>query len=138
MSDVNDWNRKVIEEFRTNDGIVGGNFKNMKLLLLHTIGAKSGKPRLNPLATIQDGDRWVIIASKGGAPSNPDWYYNVVANPDVAIEVGTEKFKANAQVLSEPERTELFEKMAAKYPFFHEYREKADRIIPVITLERQS
>ena len=90
MSDVNDWNQKIIEEFRANDGKVGGYFKNMTLLLLHTTGARSGLPRLNPVACMRDGDRYVIIASKGGAPSHPDWYYNLVANPKVHVELGTE------------------------------------------------
>ena len=136
MSDAIDWNTQVIEEFRANDGKVGGHFENMTLLLLHTIGAKSGQPRLNPVATMEDGDRYVIIASKGGAPTNPDWYYNIVANPEVSIEVGTEKFQAQADVAPEPERTTLFAKMAAQHPGFAEYERNTDRVIPVITLTR--
>ena len=138
MSDAKDWNKQVIEEFRANDGKVGGHFENMTLLLLHTIGAKSGQPRLNLVATMVDGDRYVIIASKGGAPTNPDWYYNIVANPEVRIEVGTEKFQAQADVAPEPERTALFAKMAAQHPGFAEYERNTDRVIPVIVLTRVS
>lgn len=137
MSKQNDWNKKVIEEFRANEGAVGGYFKNISLLLLHTTGAKSGKPRLNPVAYMKDGDRYVIIASKGGAPTNPAWYYNIVANPEVSIEVGTETFRAWAEVIPEPERSELYSKMAAMYPGFAKYERKTDRIIPVIALSRQ-
>ena len=136
MSDAIDWNTQVIEEFRANDGKVGGHFENMTLLLLHTIGAKSGQPRLNPVATMADGDRYVIIASKGGAPTNPDWYYNIVANPEVSIEVGTDTFRARADIAEEPERSELYGKMATLYPGFAEYERITDRAIPVIVLTR--
>ena len=136
MNDVNDWNKKIIEEFRANDGKVGGRFENGTILLLHTTGAKSGLPRINPVVTMADGERYVIIASKGGAPTNPDWYYNLVANPEVRVEVGTEQFKAQTAVAEEPERTALYDKMAAKYPFFTEYRRNTTRTIPVITLSR--
>ena len=133
---MSDWNKKVIEEFRANDGKVGGYFANGSLLLLHTSGAKSGQERINPVATIEDGDRLVVIASKGGAPSNPDWYYNLVANPVVGVEYGTEEFQARATVTSEPERTELFEKMANEFAGFSNYKEKTTRVIPVVTLNR--
>ncbi len=138
MSDTNDWNKQIIEEFRANDGKVGGQFANMNLLLLHTTGAKSGLPRINPVACIADGDRYVVIASKGGAPTHPDWYYNLVANPEVNVEVGTEKFPALAAVAEEPEHTRLYDKVAAVYPLFAEYRNKTTRIIPVVILTRQS
>ena len=133
---MSDWNKKIIEEFRANDGRVGEPFENMTLLLLHTTGAKSGLPRLNPVAYMADGDRYVIIASKGGADSNPDWYYNLVANPRVSVEVGTEKFQALAEVVDEPERTELFEKMSTLYPGFAAYQRKTERVIPVVVLTR--
>jgi deazaflavin-dependent oxidoreductase (nitroreductase family) len=135
-SDMNDWNKKVIEEFRANGGKVGGAFENMNLLLLHTTGAKTGLPRLNPVAYMKDDDRFVIIASKGGAPSHPDWYFNLAANPEVEVEVGTEKFRALATVAEEPERTELFEKMAALYSGFAEYQRRTERVIPVVILIR--
>lgn len=138
MDDVNEWNRKVIAEFRANDGKVGGNFEGATLLLLHTIGAKSGKERINPLMCMPDGEnRYVIIASKGGAPSNPDWYYNLLANPEVSVEFGTEQFRATAAVAEEPERSELYEKVAAQYPFFAEYQRNTSRVIPVVVLNRQ-
>lgn len=135
---MSDFNKKVIEEFRANEGKVGGHFEGANLLILHTIGAKSGKERVNPLMYLPDDDRYVIIASKAGAPSNPDWYYNVVANPDVTIEVGTEELQAQASVADEPERSELYEKMVAVAPGFDEYRQKTDRTIPVVILEPKS
>ncbi len=116
MNDFNDWNKTIIKEFRANDGNVGDQFAGMPLLLLNTTGAKSGLPRTNPMAYLTDGDRLVVIASKAGAPSNPDWYYNVVANPVVGVEVGAEQFQADATVAEEPERTQLFERMATKIP----------------------
>ena len=137
MTDPNDWNKQVIAEFRANDGKVGGYFKNMSLLLLHTTGAKSGLERVNPVAYLKDGDRLVVFASKAGAPTNPDWYHNLVANPDVNIEVGTEQFDARANVAEEPERTELYGRMASQHANFAEYEQKTDRVIPVIILTRK-
>ena len=136
MSTVNERNIKIIDEFRTNEGRVGGNFEGKLLLLLHTKGAKSGQERINPLACVRDGNRFVVIASKGGAPTHPDWYYNVVANPLVTVEVGTEKFKAHATVSEEPERTRLYNKMVEVMPGFADYRRKTTRVIPVIVLTR--
>jgi deazaflavin-dependent oxidoreductase (nitroreductase family) len=134
---MSDWNEKIIEEFRANEGKVGGYFENMTLLLLQTTGAKSGLLRLNPAAYTEDRGRLVIIASKGGADTHPDWYYNIVANPHVTVEVGSEKYDAVATVEEEPERTRLYDQMAAQYPGFEEYRQKTSRIIPVITLQRK-
>lgn len=137
MNDANAWNMAIIEEFRANEGKVGGYFENTPLLLLHTTGAKSGQARINPVAYIADGERLVVAASKAGAPTNPDWYYNIVANPEVTVEVGTEQFQAHATAAPEPERTRLFAKMVAANPGFGEYEEKAaPRIIPVIILTR--
>lgn len=135
---MSDFNEKVIEEFRENEGKVGGYFEGANLLLLHTTGAKSGLERVNPLMYLPDDDRYIIIASKAGAPTNPDWYYNILANPEVTIEVGTEKLQAQATVADEPERSELYEKMVAVAPGFDEYREKTDRTIPVIILTPKS
>ncbi len=134
MSVVSDRNQGIIEEFRANEGRVGGHFAGRTLLLLHTVGAKSGKERINPVAYVKDGDRFVIIASKGGAPTNPDWYYNLLAHPLVSVEVGTEQFRVRAAVTSEPERTRLYDKMVQMMPGFDEYRKKTTRVIPVITL----
>ena len=138
MASRNSWNEGIIEEFRASGGVVAGPFIGRNLLLLHTTGARTGLERVNPLAYTKDGDRYAIIASKGGADSNPDWYYNIVANPDVQVEVGTERFQARASVAEEPERTRLYDNMAEQYPGFDEYRQKTDRQIPVITLTRQS
>ena len=131
---MSDMNRRVIEEFRANDGKVGGYFADNTLLLLHTIGAKSGKQHVNPLVTFEDDGRLVIVASKGGAPSHPDWYYNILANPIVQVEYEADKFQAQAEVMDEPERTRLYEKMESKMAAFTEYKQKAGRVIPVITL----
>ena len=134
MYDFNEQNKAIIQEFRANGGKVGGYFTNMPLLLLHTTGAKSGQPRINPLAYVKDDDRYVVVASKGGAPSNPDWYYNVVATPEVTVEVGTKQFDATAKAAGEPERTNLFAKMVAKNPGFAEYEANTTRVIPVVIL----
>ena len=134
MSDRNERNKKIIEEFRANQGKVGGHFEGKTLLLLHTKGAKSGEERVNPVAYVKDKDRWVVIASKGGAPTNPDWYYNLRANPQVTIEVGTEKHQARAAIVEEPERTRLHNKMVEMMPGFDDYRQKTSREIPVFVL----
>jgi deazaflavin-dependent oxidoreductase (nitroreductase family) len=134
MTIVNDRNAKIIAEFRANAGKVGGPFEGKTLLLLHTKGAKSQQERINPVAYVRDGDRLVVIASKGGSPTNPDWYYNILANPLVTVEVGTEKFQVHAAVSEEPERTRLYEKMVAMMPGFDDYRRKTSRVIPVIVL----
>jgi deazaflavin-dependent oxidoreductase (nitroreductase family) len=137
MSNQNDRNMAIIKEFRENAGKVGGPFEGRTLLILHTIGAKSGQERINPVAYVTDGDRFVIIASKGGAPTNPDWYYNLVANPQVTVEVGVEQFTARASISTEPERTRLYSKMVEMMPGFAEYQKKTTRMIPVITLSRE-
>ena len=134
MSTPKNWNTAIIEEFRTNAGNVGGPFAGKSLLLLHTVGAKSGQPRINPVACTKDGDRLVIIASKGGAPTNPDWYYNIRANPLVSVETGTEQFQVRATIAVEPERTRLYNKMVEMMPGFAEYQRKTTRVIPVIIL----
>ena len=136
MSKVNEWNKTIITEFRANDGKVGGQFASRSLLLLHTTGAKSGQLRINPLAYTTDGDHLVVIASKGGAPTNPDWYYNILANPLVMVEVGAEQFQARATIAAEPERTRLFDQMATVMPGFAEYQRNTSRILPVIVLTR--
>jgi deazaflavin-dependent oxidoreductase (nitroreductase family) len=133
----NERNQAIIDEYRANAGKVGGPFAGATLLLLHTLGAKSGQPRVNPVAYVRDGDRLVIIASKGGAPTNPDWYINLVAHPLVTVEVGTEQFQVRATIATEPERTRLYNQMVAMMPGFAEYRRKTTRIIPVIILTRE-
>ena len=138
MSDPNAWNTAIIAEFRANAGKVGGQFEGAPLLLLHTTGAKSGQERVNPLAYTTDGERWIVIASKGGAPTNPDWYYNILANPDVTLEVGTEAVQARAYAAEEPERARLFAQMAERMPGFGNYQRNTTRIIPVVVLERKA
>ncbi len=136
MPEVNERNRKIIDEFRTNGGKVGGSFEGKTLLLLHTTGAKSKQERINPVAYVRDGERFVVIASKGGAPVHPDWYFNIVANPELTVEVGTEKFKVHATIAKEPERTRLYSKMVEMMPGFDDYRRKTTRVIPAIVLTK--
>ena len=136
---MSDFNQAIIKEFRANAGKVGGYFEGANMLLLHTLGAKSGQPRTNPLVYTPDADRLVVIASKGGADTNPDWYYNLLANPTVTVELGTEQFQARATVVTEePERSRLYAKMVAHRPGFAEYEQKTSRKIPAIILERAS
>ena len=136
MNAVNERNRSIVDEFRANGGKVGGRFEGKTLLLLHTIGAKSGQERINPAAYVRDSDRFVVIASKGGALTNPDWYYNILANPLLTVEVGMETFQVRATVAEEPERTRLYDKMVSMMSAFDDYRHKTTRVIPVIVLTR--
>ena len=130
-----DFNTKIIEEFHSNEGRVGGMFEGMPLLLLHHTGAKSGKSRINPLAYQSDGGRYVIFASKAGAPTNPDWYYNLKAQPNVKIEVGTDTIDAVASEASGEERERLYQTQVERVPQFAEYEKTAgERVIPVIVL----
>jgi deazaflavin-dependent oxidoreductase (nitroreductase family) len=135
MSDREDWNSNIIQEFRANEGKVGGPFDGAPLLLLHTTGARSGEERVNPMMYLADGDRLVVFASKGGAPSNPDWYHNLVANPEVEIEVGTERRRMHARVAEGEERDRLYAEQSKRYPQFAKYQEGTDRTIPVVILE---
>jgi deazaflavin-dependent oxidoreductase (nitroreductase family) len=130
----NDFNAQVIEEFRANGGHVGGPLQNMPLLLLHHVGAKSGRGRINPLAYLREGDRYVIFASKAGAPTNPDWYHNLKAHPEVKIEVGSDTLKAVASEATGEERERLFNAQAERSPQFAEYQRNTERQIPVIVL----
>lgn len=135
--DPNEMNKQVIAEFRANDGVVGGMFEGMPLLILHSTGAKSGKERLNPLAYQDLDGRWAIFASKAGATTHPDWYFNVVANPHASIEIGTDSFDVDATVVSGDERNTIWETQKAKYANFAEYERTAGgREIPVVVLER--
>ena len=134
----NDWNAKIIEEFRSSGGKVGGDFEGAPLLLLHTTGAKSGKERVNPMMYLPDDGRLVVFASKAGAPTNPDWYHNLVANPKASVEVGTDTIDVNARVATGEERERLWSRQKELYPGFAEYEAKTTREIPVIVLERAS
>jgi len=138
MNDFNERNKAIIEEFRANEGRVGGFFDDKDLLLLHTTGAKTGVQHVTPLIYMADEDRLVIIASKGGAPTNPDWYFNLVANPEVKVELGKEEFEAYAEVIIEPERSRLFNRMAERYPFYAKYQRDSDREIPLVILSRRN
>ena len=138
MPDPNDFNAKIIEEFRANDGKVGGPFAGAPMVLLTTTGAKSGRKLTTPLMYLPDGDRMVIFASKGGAPANPAWYHNLVANPEVTLEVGSQKFEANATVVTGDERDTLYARQAKLYPGFADYQAKTSRLIPVVALTRIS
>jgi deazaflavin-dependent oxidoreductase (nitroreductase family) len=129
-----DFNARIIEEFHANQGRVGGMFEGTPLLLLHHSGAKSGRHRTNPLAYQRDGDRYVVFASKAGAPTNPDWYHNLRAHPDVTIEVGPDTIDVVASEATGQERDRLFRAQAERSPQFAEYQKKTERTIPVILL----
>jgi deazaflavin-dependent oxidoreductase (nitroreductase family) len=133
-----DFNAKIIEEFHANEGRVGGMFEGLPLLLLHHTGAKSGKSRVNPLAYQSDDGRYVVFASKGGAPTNPDWYHNLKAHPNVTIEVGTDTIDVVASEASGEERERLFRTQAERVPQFGDYQKQTDRVIPVIVLTPRS
>jgi deazaflavin-dependent oxidoreductase (nitroreductase family) len=135
---VNDFNRAIIEEFRVNDGKVGGPFEGAPVLLLSTTGAKSGERRTTPVVYLADGDRLVIFASYAGGPNNPGWYHNLLADPTATVEVGSETVEVDAAVLGGEERDRLFERQASIMPQFNDYAEKTARRIPVIALERKS
>ena len=130
----NDFNAQIIEEFRANEGKVGGPFEGGTLLLLHTVGARTGQPRVNPVAYQDIGDGVAVFASKAGAPTNPDWYRNIKANPNVTIEVGTDTIGVVATEAAAEERDRLFRAQAERSPNFAEYQAKTDRAIPVMVL----
>jgi deazaflavin-dependent oxidoreductase (nitroreductase family) len=129
-------NEAVINEFHENNGKVGGYFAGMELLLLHTIGAKSGQKHIVPVAYTKDGDKFVVIASMGGAPIHPAWYHNLIANPEVTIEVGAEAFTVKAHEVKGEERDRLYAAQAEVYPGFKDYEKKTERVIPVFVLEK--
>jgi deazaflavin-dependent oxidoreductase (nitroreductase family) len=136
MNDFNDWNRKIIEEFRANGGKVGGPFEGANLLLLHTTGARSGKERINPLAYQQVGDDVAVFGSKGGAPTDPDWFRNLVAHPAVTVEVGNETFQGTARVVEGEERERIWTRQKEAVPGFADYEKKTTRTIPVVVISR--
>ncbi len=136
MPEVTDWNSKIIAEFRANGGRVGGQFEGAPLLLLHTVGAKSGQERVNPMMYRPVGDSFAVFASKAGAPTNPDWYHNLLANPRVRAEIGTETIELTARVADSEEREPIWSAHAHAYPGFADYERKTTRQIPVVILER--
>jgi deazaflavin-dependent oxidoreductase (nitroreductase family) len=129
-----DFNQQIIDEFRVNGGEVGGPFEGAPMLLLHHAGARSGQERVSPLVYLADDGRYAIFATKGGAPTNPAWYHNLKAHPDVTIEVGSETIRARAEEVTGPERDRIYGLQAAERPTFAEYERKTDRVIPVILL----
>lgn len=132
---MSDWNTQIIDEFRANGGKVGGQFEGAPLLLLHTTGARSGAERVHPMMYQQVGDAVAVFASKAGAPDHPAWYHNLVANPEVSAEIGTEQRSFRARVLAGEEREGIWSAQKAAYPGFAEYEAKTDREIPVVLLE---
>lgn len=136
MTERTNWNQQIIEEFRANGGKVGGQFEGAPLLLLTTTGARSGRPYTTPVMYLRDGDRYMVFASKGGAPTNPDWYHNLVAHRKAKVEVGTETFDVNAEEVTGEERDTLYRRQAEAYPGFAEYEKATTRKIPVIALTR--
>ncbi len=129
---MSDWNAGIILEFRRNHGKVGGQFEGAPLLLINRTGAHTGKSRTNPVMYLKDGRRYLVFASKGGADTNPDWYHNLKAHPDVKIEVGNETIEVRAEEITGSERDRLYKRQASLYPQFAQYQRQTKRIIPVI------
>lgn len=137
IHDLNDWDRQIIEAFRVNGGNVGGQFVGVPLLLLTTTGAKSGQQRISPLVYLSEGGHIYVFAGNRGAPANPGWYHNLVAHPDVTVELGTEKFEARATVVDSAEGDRLGSIHLQKLPALAELQAKITRKVPVILLERK-
>jgi deazaflavin-dependent oxidoreductase (nitroreductase family) len=138
MAGINDFNQKIMEEFHANAGKVGGPFAGVDILILTSTGRKSGQMRWHPVAYSTDGDRYIIVASRGGAPTSPGWYHNLVANPSAVIEVGSDVIAVEATIASGAERERLYAQHAARMPAFNEYKTKTTREIPVVVLTRKS
>lgn len=135
MTDMNDFNQAIIDEFRANAGKVGGQFEGAPVLLLHTTGAKSGLERVSPLMYQDLEGPVAVFASKAGAPTNPDWYHNLVANPDVTAEIGPETRAFRARVATDEERSRIWERQKSEYPGFADYESATTRVIPVVVLD---
>ena len=133
MINWNERNKAIIEEFRAHGGRMKG---GAALILLTTTGAKTGQPRIAPLMQVTDGDRLLAIASKGGSPKHPEWYLNLLAHPEVTVEVGSETFTTTARILSGDERERAFKRAVEVFPLYEQYQQKTTRQIPVIALER--
>ncbi len=138
MRQPSDWDKSIIEEFRANAGKVGGRFEGASMVLLTTTGAKTGEAGITPLVCLPDGDRVLVFASKGGAPKNPGWYHNLVANPTATVEVGSEKYAATATVITGDERDRLYAKQVERFPGFGDYEKNTTRVIPVVALIRKA
>jgi deazaflavin-dependent oxidoreductase (nitroreductase family) len=135
MAEMDDFNTKIIKEFRENGGVVGPPFEGASLLILHTTGAKSGSVRENPVVYKDLGGSYAVFASKGGAPSNPDWYYNILAHPEIEAEIGTQKVALKARVAGKQERDQIWVPWKTANPGFAEYEAKTTREIPVVILD---
>jgi deazaflavin-dependent oxidoreductase (nitroreductase family) len=135
---MSDWNTAIIEEFRANGGTVGGQFEGSPLLLLHTVGARSGQQRVNPMMYRRIGDTYAVFASKAGAPTNPDWYHNLKAHPEVTAEIGTETVSLTAHVATADERAPIWAAQKDEFPGFADYESKTSREIPVVILQPAS
>ena len=131
---MTDWNSKIIDDFRANEGRLGGGFDGAPVLLLHTIGAKSGRERVHPMMYLDLDGRRFVFASKGGADTNPDWYHNLTAHPEVTVEVGADTVAVIARPVQGEERDRVYAEQARRYPGFAEYQEKTRRVIPVVEL----
>jgi deazaflavin-dependent oxidoreductase (nitroreductase family) len=136
VNTTNAWNLKVIEDFRANEGKLGGNFEGAPVLLLHTTGAKSGKARINPMMYLELDGRLFVFASKAGADTNPDWFHNLLATPKVSIELGTQSFDATATPLTGEDRDRVYAMQGERFPGFADYATKTTRVIPVVELVR--
>ncbi len=139
MSDTasaNEWNRRIIEEFRENGGKVGGPFEGARMLLLHHKGARTGTERVNPLVYQPVGEGFAVFASKAGAPTNPDWYHNLIANPEATVEIGEDTVRVRARVAEGEERERIWTRQKQDRPNFADYEKKTSRQIPVLILER--
>jgi deazaflavin-dependent oxidoreductase (nitroreductase family) len=134
-NDWNDWNAAIIEEFRANEGRVGGPFEGGTILLLHHKGARTGTERVSPLAYFADGDRKIIVGSAGGSPKNPDWFHNLRAHPHTTVEVGTETVPVVATELTGDEYAEVWERVTTAMPGFADYQKKTTRRIPLMALQ---
>ena len=133
----NDYNQRLIDQFRADRSSNGDAFKGRPLLLLTTVGARSGQRHTTPMMYVRDGERLLVIASNAGAPKHPDWYYNLIAHPRVTVEVGRETYEATTTVTEGAEREQLWDKIVAQYPFFADHQAKVTRQIPVVALERK-
>jgi deazaflavin-dependent oxidoreductase (nitroreductase family) len=136
-SQADQFNQRTIAEFRAGHGRVGGNFAGAPVLLLHTVGARSGQSRVNPVMYLADGDRYLVFASKAGSDRNPDWYWDLRANPDVTVELGDDTIAVRATELTGTERDEKYRLQSERYPGFAAYQQKTSRTIPVIALTRR-
>ncbi len=137
MSRFGDFNSHTIAEFRKNHGKVGGNFEGAPLLLLHTVGKRSGNPLVTPMMYLKDGDRYLVFASKGGYDHHPHWYLNLKAHPDVKVEIGDETLDMHAEEITGREHDTLYKRQATLYPAFADYQRKTKRVIPVVALTRR-